>query len=104
MNTAIDKVPAAIIGLGWWGRKIAELVQARSDRLRFVHAVEPNAAAVSDVADKRHRAISLVRRRAGGSGGRSRRSCHTAQPARIPNRASGGGRQAYFLREAAGFD
>src|SRR5580693_4415077 len=52
MNTAIDKVPAAIIGLGWWGRKIAELVQARSDRLRFVRAVEPNAAAVSDIADK----------------------------------------------------
>ena len=53
MNTAIDKVPAAIIGLGWWGRKIAEsLSEARSDRLRFVRVVEPNAAAVSDIADK----------------------------------------------------
>jgi predicted dehydrogenase len=52
MNTATDKVPAAIIGLGWWGRKIAELVQTRSDRLRFIRAVEPNVAAVSDIADK----------------------------------------------------
>ena len=30
----------AIVGLGWWGRKMTELVQARSGRLRFVRAAE----------------------------------------------------------------
>jgi predicted dehydrogenase len=47
-----DKVRAAIIGLGWWGRKIVELVQTRSDHLRFVRAVEPNADPGSDFASK----------------------------------------------------
>jgi predicted dehydrogenase len=43
----MEQVRAAIVGLGWWGRKITELVQTRSRRLRFARAVEPNAAAVS---------------------------------------------------------
>jgi predicted dehydrogenase len=37
----MQPVNAAIVGLGWWGRKMSTLVQTRSDRLRFVHAVEP---------------------------------------------------------------
>ena len=57
MNADTDKVPAAIVGLGWWGRKIAELVQTRSDRLHLVRAVEPDAAVASDVA--RQLGISL---------------------------------------------
>jgi len=48
----VDKVQAAIVGLGWWGRKMAELVQTRSDRLRLVRAVEPNADSVRDFASK----------------------------------------------------
>lgn len=35
-------VKAAIAGLGWWGRKMTQLVQTRSDRLRFIRAVEPD--------------------------------------------------------------
>jgi predicted dehydrogenase len=33
---------AAIVGLGWWGRKMTELVQRNSDEIRFVAAAEPN--------------------------------------------------------------
>lgn len=52
MKASVDKVQAAIVGLGWWGRKMAELVQIRSDRLRLVRAVEPNADSVRDFASK----------------------------------------------------
>lgn len=52
MNTSGGKVQAAIVGLGWWGRKIAELVQTRSDRICFVRAVEPNAETARDFVDK----------------------------------------------------
>jgi predicted dehydrogenase len=41
-------VAAAIVGLGWWGRKMTELIQTRSDKIRFVLAVEPNAEAAKD--------------------------------------------------------
>lgn len=33
-------VNAAIVGLGWWGRRMVEAVQNRADRIRFTHAVE----------------------------------------------------------------
>lgn len=32
-------INAAIIGLGWWGRTIADAVQGKSQKLRFVHGV-----------------------------------------------------------------
>ncbi len=35
------RLRAVIVGLGWWGRKIAELCQRRSRRIALVRAVEP---------------------------------------------------------------
>ena len=32
-------ISAAIVGLGWWGRNIADAVQGHSRKLRFVHGV-----------------------------------------------------------------
>ncbi len=32
-------INAAIVGLGWWGKNIADAVQGKSTRLRFVHGV-----------------------------------------------------------------
>ncbi|MCP4385299.1 MAG: Gfo/Idh/MocA family oxidoreductase [Hyphomicrobiales bacterium] len=40
----MEPVKAAIVGLGWWGRKMTQLVQSRSDRLQFIRAVEPDPA------------------------------------------------------------
>jgi predicted dehydrogenase len=46
----MQPVNAAIVGLGWWGRKMTELVQAKSDKIRFVRAAEPNVTAAQDFA------------------------------------------------------
>ncbi|NTF33829.1 Gfo/Idh/MocA family protein [Rhizobium skierniewicense] len=35
-------VGAAIVGLGWWGKKMASLVNADGAEMRFVHGVDPN--------------------------------------------------------------
>ena len=43
-------IDAAIIGLGRWGRSLVESVQGKSDRLRFVLGVEPEAEAARDYA------------------------------------------------------
>lgn len=32
-------INAAIVGLGWWGKSIADAVQGKSQKLRFVHGV-----------------------------------------------------------------
>ena len=32
-------INAAIVGLGWWGKNIADAVQGKSQKLRFVHGV-----------------------------------------------------------------
>ena len=32
-------INAAIVGLGWWGKNIADAVQGNSSKLRFVHGV-----------------------------------------------------------------
>ena len=32
-------INAAIVGLGWWGKNIADAVQGKSSKLRFVHGV-----------------------------------------------------------------
>lgn len=32
-------ISAAIVGLGWWGKNIADAVQGKSQKLRFVHGV-----------------------------------------------------------------
>jgi predicted dehydrogenase len=46
----MSQVNAAIVGLGWWGRKMTELVQAKSDRIRFLRAVDVNLDAARDFA------------------------------------------------------
>ena len=43
-------VNVGIVGLGWWGKKLAQSIQA-SSLLRVVRGVEPNAAAVQGFAD-----------------------------------------------------
>lgn len=42
-------ISAAIVGLGWWGRKLTQSI-AGSPFLRIVKGVEPNQAAVADIA------------------------------------------------------
>jgi predicted dehydrogenase len=43
-------IGAGIVGLGWWGGRLIEAVQGRSDRIRFVHGVARNPAAKQDMA------------------------------------------------------
>lgn len=43
MSTTEERpVGAAIIGLGWWGKKMATLVNGGGAEMRFVHGVDPN--------------------------------------------------------------
>jgi predicted dehydrogenase len=37
-----NPVTAALVGLGWWGRKMASLVNAGGARMHFVRGVDPN--------------------------------------------------------------
>lgn len=46
-------IDAGIVGLGWWGNRLVEAVQGKSDRIRFVHGVSRNPATKQDVA-RRH--------------------------------------------------
>ena len=64
-------VGVALVGLGWWGRKMGALIKKQARELELVRAVEPNAAAAKEVgaelgvpitADLRRR--SLIRRSA----------------------------------------
>ena len=43
-------INAAIVGLGWWGKNIADAVQGKSTKLRFVHGVTQELDATSDYA------------------------------------------------------
>jgi predicted dehydrogenase len=43
-------INAAIVGLGWWGRNIADAVQGKSSKLRFVHGVTQELEATRDYA------------------------------------------------------
>jgi len=43
-------INAAIVGLGWWGKSIADAVQGKSDKLRFVHGVTQELEATRDYA------------------------------------------------------
>jgi len=36
-------INAAIVGLGWWGRHIVSSLQGKSDKLRFIRAIDSNA-------------------------------------------------------------
>ncbi len=46
-------INAGIVGLGWWGNRLIQSVQGKSDRIRFVHGVARNPATKQDIA-KRH--------------------------------------------------
>lgn len=46
-------IDVGIVGLGWWGNRLIESVQGKSDRIRFVHGVARNPATKQDVA-RRH--------------------------------------------------
>jgi len=43
-------IHAAIVGLGWWGKNIADAVQDKSSKLRFVHGVTQELDATRDYA------------------------------------------------------
>lgn len=44
-------IDAAIVGMGWWGRKIVQAVQGRSSKIRFVRGVTQEPEAVQRFAD-----------------------------------------------------
>jgi predicted dehydrogenase len=46
-------IDAGIVGLGWWGNRLIESVQGKSDRIRFVHGVARNPDTKQEVA-RRH--------------------------------------------------
>ncbi len=50
-TSASNPVRTAIVGLGWWGKKMATLVHAGGAEMRFVHAVDPNPDTRSFAAD-----------------------------------------------------
>ena len=45
-------VGVALVGLGWWGRKMGALIKKQSREIELVRAVEPNAAAAKEVGDE----------------------------------------------------
>ena len=45
-------VGVALVGLGWWGRKMGALIKMQSREIELVRAVEPNAAAAKEVGDQ----------------------------------------------------
>ena len=51
-------IDAAIVGLGRWGRALVESVQGKSDKLRFVLGVEPDASGARDFAAKHNFKLS----------------------------------------------
>ena len=51
-------IDAAIVGLGRWGRALVESVQGKSDKLRFVLGVEPDAGAAREFAAKHNFKLS----------------------------------------------
>lgn len=46
-------INAAIVGLGWWGKNIADAVQGKSTKLRFVHGVTQELDATREYAQAR---------------------------------------------------
>ena len=45
-------IDAGIVGLGWWGNRLIEAVQGRSDRIRFVHGVARDPATKQAIAGR----------------------------------------------------
>lgn len=46
-------IKAAIVGLGWWGKSIADAVQGKSQKLRFIHGVTQELDATRDYATQK---------------------------------------------------
>ena len=46
----LSMIKAAIIGLGWWGQHIVSTLQNKSEKIRFVRAVDLNLEASQQVA------------------------------------------------------
>jgi predicted dehydrogenase len=46
-------INAAIVGLGWWGKNIADAVQGKSSKLRFVHGITQELDATREYAQAR---------------------------------------------------
>lgn len=53
-------INAAIVGLGWWGRNIADAVQGKSSKLRFVHGVTQELEATRDYAQAKGYRLSAT--------------------------------------------
>jgi predicted dehydrogenase len=51
-------IGVALVGLGWWGRKMGALIKKQSREIELVRAVEPNAAAAKEVGGQLGIAIS----------------------------------------------
>ena len=51
-------IDAGIVGLGWWGNRLVEAVQGKSDRIRFVHGVARDPAAKQEIARRHGLALS----------------------------------------------
>ena len=49
---------AAIVGLGWWGQHIVSTLQNKSEKMRFVRAVDVNLGTASEIAEKNGLALS----------------------------------------------
>src|ERR1700677_168727 len=48
----IGMIRVAMVGLGWWGRKMGALIKNQSREIELVGAVEPNATAAKEVGDQ----------------------------------------------------
>jgi predicted dehydrogenase len=51
-------INAAIVGLGWWGQRIVNAVQDKSERIRFIRGVSKEPDSVRDFAAKHHFELS----------------------------------------------
>src|SRR5260221_13982177 len=45
-------IDVGIVGLGWWGNRLIESVQGKSDRIRFVHGVARDPATKREIAGR----------------------------------------------------
>ena len=53
-----EPVRIALIGMGWWGKKMLAVLQAAPGDIRVVRAVEPNMESVADLCAERGVALS----------------------------------------------
>jgi hypothetical protein len=51
-------IDAGIVDLGWWGNRLIESVQGKSDRIRFVHGVARDPTTKQEIANRHGLALS----------------------------------------------